>query len=77
MLVTNISKQMCAFHRISKKVISVEGTCSDKDFTERRNFMNAENSILLKLTEILEKENLINVEERNRMIYLIEKGEIT
>lgn len=39
--------------------------------------MNTENSILLKLTEILEKENLINVEERNRMINLIEKGEIT
>ena len=55
----------------------MECTCSKKDFTERRNSMNTENSILLKLTEILEKENLINVEERNRMINLIEKGEIT
>ena len=39
--------------------------------------MNTENSILLKLTEILEKENLINVEERNRAVNLITKGEIT
>lgn len=76
MLVINISKQVCALHRISKKVISVEGTYSNKDFTERRNFMNTENSILLKLTEILEKENLINVEERNRAVNLITKGEI-
>ena len=55
----------------------MECTCSKKDFTERRIRMNAENSILLKLTEILEKENLINVEERNRMVNLIEEGDIT
>ena len=55
----------------------MESTRLNEIRTERRNFMNAENSILLKLTEILEKENLINVEERNRMINLIEKGEIT
>ena len=55
----------------------MESTRLNEIRTERRNIMNTENSILLKLTEILEKENLINVEERNRMIYLIEKGEIT
>lgn len=55
----------------------MESTRLNEIRTERRNIMNTENSILLKLTEILEKENLINVEERNRMINLIEKGEIT
>ena len=55
----------------------MESTRSNEIRTERRNIMNTENSILLKLTEILEKENLINVDERNRMINLIEKGEIT
>lgn len=54
----------------------MESTCLNEIRTERRKIMNTENSILLKLTEILEKENLINVEERNRMINLIEKGEI-
>lgn len=55
----------------------MESTRSNEIRTERRNIMNTENSILLKLTEILEKENLINVEERNRMVNLIEKGDIT
>ena len=55
----------------------MESTRLNEIRTERRNIMNTENSILLKLTEILEKENLINVDERNRMINLIEKGEIT
>lgn len=55
----------------------MESTRLNEMRIERRKGMNTENSILLKLTEILEKENLINVEERNRMINLIEKGEIT
>ena len=55
----------------------MESTRSNEIRTERRNIMKTENSILLKLTEILEKENLINVEERNRMVSLIEQGDIT
>lgn len=76
MLVISISKLVRAFHRIKKKD-SMESTRSNEICTERRKIMNAENSILLKLTEILEKENLIDVEERNRVVNLIEKGEIT
>ena len=36
--------------------------------------MDTENSILVKLTEILEREHLISVEERNRAVDLIKTG---
>lgn len=40
---------------------------------QRRVTMNTEHDILLKLTDFLEKEKLISVEERNRAVSLIEK----
>lgn len=52
------------------------GTKTSKDCKQRGNSMTNENSILLKLTEILEKENLISVHERNRVVELLEKKEI-
>lgn len=36
--------------------------------------MNNENSILLKLTDILEKEHLISVDEKLRAIDIIKRG---
>lgn len=35
--------------------------------------MNTENTILLKLTDFLQRENLISAEERNRVVALIEQ----
>lgn len=40
----------------------------------RRITMNAERKILLKLTEILEKERLISQAEKNRVDGVIERG---
>ena len=41
---------------------------------QRRVTMNTERKILLKLTEILEKEHLISPEEKNRATGFIERG---
>lgn len=52
------------------------GTTSKNDSNERRKNMNTEDNILRQLTEILEKEHLITIEERNRTIEAIEGGNI-
>ena len=44
-----------------------------EEINERRLAMNTENTILLKLTDFLQKENLISAEERNRAVALIEQ----
>ncbi len=41
---------------------------------EKGKILNTEDSILLKLTEILEREHFITIDERNRAVDLIEKG---
>lgn len=45
-----------------------------EEIIKRRITMDTENSILVKLTEILEREHLISVEERNRAVDLIKTG---
>ena len=52
------------------------GTTSKNDSNERRKSMSTEDRILRKLTEILEREHLITIEERNRTIEAIEGGNI-
>lgn len=42
--------------------------------SQRRQTMNTEKKILLKLTEILEKEHLISPAEKNRATGAIERG---
>lgn len=51
------------------------GSCDE--YYERRSAQNTEKGILLKLTEILEREHFISIDERNRAIDLIEKGGMT
>ena len=48
----------------------------DNKQLQRRIIMNTEKKILLKLTEILEKEHLISPAEKNRATGFIEKGGI-
>lgn len=43
----------------------------NKDVEERKIRMSSEKNILLKLTELLEKENLISAEEKNRAVMMI------
>lgn len=52
-------------------------TESKKEFEEGRIKMDNERSILLKLTDLLEREKLISVEERNRAVMLICQEENT
>lgn len=44
-----------------------------EQFRERKTIVKTENTILLKLTDFLQKENLISAEERNRAVALIEQ----
>lgn len=41
---------------------------------QRRNIMDTELKILVRLTDLLEKEKLLSVEERNHAVNLLEKG---
>lgn len=44
---------------------------NNTEVSERGSSMTNENNILLKLTDLLEKENLISVEEKNHVVMLI------
>lgn len=55
----------------------MESMHSNQEYNERIYFMNAENNILLKLTDLLEREKLISAEERNRAVMLIRQEENT
>lgn len=52
------------------------GTEKTEEYRKRRNTMTNDNNILLKLTDMLQKENLITVHERNCAVELIERKEI-
>lgn len=41
---------------------------------QRRTIMDTELKILVQLTDLLEKEKLLSVEERNHAVNLLEKG---
>ena len=45
----------------------------DKEQLQRRRDMITENKILLRLTDILEKEKMLSVEERNFAVDLLER----
>ena len=49
----------------------------DFDCKRRRQIVDIERQVLIRLIDILEKEKMISVEERNLAIRLIEKGVIT
>lgn len=61
-----------------KKVILFEDAMNhDFDCKQRRQIVDIERQVLIRLIDILEKEKMISVEERNLAIRLIEKGVIT
>ena len=54
-------------------IYPMTNTEANNGFYERNAKMDNERSILLKLTDFLQKENLISAEERNRAVALIEQ----
>lgn len=60
--------------KLTKTVGVMSVIKESRKIEEREHLMDTENSILVKLTEILEREHLISVEERNRAVDLIKTG---
>ena len=61
-------------HKVNKTDVIALNQETTQTQTQRRNTMNTELIILERLTDILEKEKLLSVEERNHAINLLKRG---
>ena len=61
---------------MNQKENFMSASMKNKD-EEGRIRMTRENNILIKIADILEKENLISIEERNRVVMMIRQEENT